>query len=42
MVIQAVLAGILAIPFVFRTQTARFVQRFRRQVDDEYEDGPQD
>ena len=30
MVIQAMLAGILAIPFFFRTQIARVVGRFRR------------
>jgi hypothetical protein len=30
MVIQALLAAILAIPFFFRTHVARVVQRFRR------------
>jgi hypothetical protein len=29
MVIQALLAGLLAIPFFFRTQAARFIQRIR-------------
>ena len=29
MVIQAVLAGVLAIPFLFRTQVGRAVQRLR-------------
>lgn len=40
MVIQAVLAGILAIPFFFRTQLSRLVGRLRRSVDEEYEDPP--
>ena len=42
MVIQAVLAASLAIPFFFRTHARRFIQRLRRQVDDEYEDAPGD
>ena len=29
MVIQALLAGLLAVPFFFRTQVSRFVQRIR-------------
>jgi hypothetical protein len=29
MVIQALLAGILAVPFFFRSQVARAIQRFR-------------
>jgi hypothetical protein len=42
MVIQALLAAALAIPFFFRTQASRFIQRIRRQVDEEYEDGSSD
>ncbi|MCC6619395.1 MAG: hypothetical protein IT341_10215 [Chloroflexi bacterium] len=38
MLIQAILAGALAIPFFFRTQVSRLVRRFRGQDAEEYED----
>jgi hypothetical protein len=38
MLIQALLAGLLAVPFFFRTQVARVVRRFRGEQTEEYED----
>lgn len=38
MVIQGLLAAILAIPFFFRTQVGRVVQRFRGQRQDTAEE----
>lgn len=40
MLIQAVLAGLLAVPFFFRTQAGRFIERLRRQASEEFEDPP--
>jgi len=34
MLVQAVLAGILALPFLFRTQVRAVIERLRRQRDD--------
>jgi hypothetical protein len=42
MVIQALLAAILAIPFFFRSQASRFIARFRRQPAEKTEDTSQD
>jgi hypothetical protein len=42
MVIQALIAAALAIPFFFRTHASRFIRHIRRQVSDEYEDGSSD
>jgi len=39
MVIQAVLAGLLAIPFFFRTQVSRVVHRLRRGRDEDPDAG---
>jgi hypothetical protein len=39
MVIQAVLAALLAVPFFFRTQVARVVQKLRRGRDQDPEAG---
>jgi hypothetical protein len=41
MVIQAMLAAVLAIPFFFRTQIARVIGRFRRQDSKSGEDDSQ-
>jgi hypothetical protein len=41
MVIQALLAGLLAIPFFFRTQAARIIQRIR-SLRGEHEDTTSD
>lgn len=38
MVVQALLAAALAIPFFFRTHLSRLVHRLRRGATDEYED----
>jgi undecaprenyl pyrophosphate phosphatase UppP len=38
MVIQAMLAAILAVPFFFRTQISRVVSRMRRMRSDSTED----
>jgi hypothetical protein len=40
MLIQGLLAGLLAVPFFFRTQLGRLVDRFRRQRRDVLEDQP--
>jgi hypothetical protein len=42
MVIQALLATILAIPFFFRSQVSRAVQRFRRSPRTEEDSTPRD
>ena len=42
MVIQALLAAILAIPFFFRSHASRLLARFRRQPADETEDTARD
>jgi hypothetical protein len=41
MVIQAMLAAVLAIPFFFRTHIARVIGRFRRQDSNSGEDDSQ-
>ena len=41
MLIQALLAGLLAVPFFFRTQVGRLLGRLRRHANEEYEDPPQ-
>lgn len=40
MLIQAILAALLAIPFFFRTQASRLLDRLRRGGSEEYEDPP--
>jgi len=41
MVIQAVLAALLAIPFFFRTQVSRVVHKLRRGSDEDSDAGPE-
>ena len=38
MLIQAVLAGLLAVPFFFRSHASRLLQRLRGEGTEEYED----
>lgn len=38
LLIQAAIAGLLSIPFFFRTQVGRIVKHLRRAVNEEHED----
>lgn len=42
MVVQAILAGLLAIPFLLRTQVSRIVSRLRGHTPDKPDDQPPD